>query len=399
MVKKCTCTTLKGTKCKNIVGEKSVDKRFCHLHQQCEKIFLSSRAKKKPSPKKLPPKIKTPSPPKIKTPSPLSIEPIFRLPSKTPRASITPPKHALKRPINSSECENIGGRKNMEDAHILQTVGNWNIYGVFDGHGADYVSKWLRNNIEDEVKYLLFANNVKKIKNTNKFSNDFANIILNMDENIFKNTDNFESRYKVSKWYGGRLMDAGSTLTLALYSRISKYLFVANVGDSEACIFTESGIIDCAKTHKPDDPDELKRIKAAGHFVAHYQGAYRVDGNLSLSRAIGDFKFKVDKDDDKIYLGEEAAITAYPDVLFADLSKQKSDVYIYLCSDGITNALNEKALKDFDSNIVLTNNIIELIKKGMPLQQICDTIIENLLKSASNPQYLDNMTLLLAKLV
>lgn len=40
--------------------------------------------------------------------------------------------------------------------------------------------------------------------------------------------------------------------------------------------------------HKPDDPVELKRIKAGGGFVA--EG--RVNGNLNLSRAMGDFEYK-----------------------------------------------------------------------------------------------------------
>lgn len=40
--------------------------------------------------------------------------------------------------------------------------------------------------------------------------------------------------------------------------------------------------------HKPDDQIELKRIKAAGGFVADG----RVNGNLNLSRAMGDFEYK-----------------------------------------------------------------------------------------------------------
>lgn len=40
--------------------------------------------------------------------------------------------------------------------------------------------------------------------------------------------------------------------------------------------------------HKPDDKIELERIRAAGGFVA--EG--RVNGNLNLSRAMGDFEYK-----------------------------------------------------------------------------------------------------------
>jgi serine/threonine protein phosphatase PrpC len=46
--------------------------------------------------------------------------------------------------------------------------------------------------------------------------------------------------------------------------------------------------------HKPDNVEEEARIKASGHFVEDS----RVDVNLALSRAIGDFQYKDFKDGD-----------------------------------------------------------------------------------------------------
>ena len=40
--------------------------------------------------------------------------------------------------------------------------------------------------------------------------------------------------------------------------------------------------------HKPDNAGELARIEKAGHHVEDS----RVDGNLALSRAFGDFQYK-----------------------------------------------------------------------------------------------------------
>jgi serine/threonine protein phosphatase PrpC len=42
--------------------------------------------------------------------------------------------------------------------------------------------------------------------------------------------------------------------------------------------------------HKPDDPEEERRIVSAGGSVV----SGRVDGELGLSRALGDFRFKHD---------------------------------------------------------------------------------------------------------
>jgi serine/threonine protein phosphatase PrpC len=46
-----------------------------------------------------------------------------------------------------------------------------------------------------------------------------------------------------------------------------------------------------SEDHKPDDPKESNRISAAGGYVV--EG--RVNGNLNLSRALGDMEYKRDK--------------------------------------------------------------------------------------------------------
>lgn len=44
-----------------------------------------------------------------------------------------------------------------------------------------------------------------------------------------------------------------------------------------------------SEDHKPDNKDEKERIRSAGGFVS--EG--RVNGNLNLSRALGDLEYKV----------------------------------------------------------------------------------------------------------
>lgn len=51
-------------------------------------------------------------------------------------------------------------------------------------------------------------------------------------------------------------------------------------------------MIALSEDHKPDNADEKKRIEEAGGFVT--EG--RINGNLNLSRALGDFEFKDQKD-------------------------------------------------------------------------------------------------------
>ncbi|RLM69785.1 hypothetical protein C2845_PM17G12240 [Panicum miliaceum] len=46
------------------------------------------------------------------------------------------------------------------------------------------------------------------------------------------------------------------------------------------------------KDHHPDREDERSRVEAAGGYVIEWAGVYRVNGELALSRAIGDLPFK-----------------------------------------------------------------------------------------------------------
>ena len=62
-------------------------------------------------------------------------------------------------------------------------------------------------------------------------------------------------------------------------------IYCANAGDSRGVLKTGNRALPLSLDHKPDLPGEKKRISDAGHAV----NFSRVDGNLALSRAFGDF--------------------------------------------------------------------------------------------------------------
>jgi protein phosphatase 1G len=65
-------------------------------------------------------------------------------------------------------------------------------------------------------------------------------------------------------------------------------LYVANAGDSRCILSRGKDTIPMTEDHKPTNPEEERRIKAAGGFVS--EG--RINGGLNLSRAIGDMNYK-----------------------------------------------------------------------------------------------------------
>ncbi|KAH9611711.1 hypothetical protein KSS87_013009 [Heliosperma pusillum] len=76
----------------------------------------------------------------------------------------------------------------------------------------------------------------------------------------------------------------GSTATVAVVT--PDEIIVANCGDSRAVLCRRRGRdFPLSADHKPDRPDELARIEAAGGRVMYLDGA-RVQGVLAMSRAI-----------------------------------------------------------------------------------------------------------------
>ena len=78
----------------------------------------------------------------------------------------------------------------------------------------------------------------------------------------------------------------GTTACVVLVTKDK--IYCSNSGDSRAVLSRKNDVIALSEDHKPGNTKELERIEASGHFVEDD----RVDGNLALSRAIGDFQYK-----------------------------------------------------------------------------------------------------------
>lgn len=67
-----------------------------------------------------------------------------------------------------------------------------------------------------------------------------------------------------------------------------KKIYAANAGDSRCVLARKGQAIPLSFDHKPDNEIEKNRIEKAGSVIT--EG--RVDGNLNLSRSLGDLKYK-----------------------------------------------------------------------------------------------------------
>ena len=120
--------------------------------------------------------------------------------------------------------------------------------------------------------------------------------------------------FSASALHGGRMIctlpdhpiHAGATAVVAVI--IEKKLMVANAGDSRAVLCRDGAAFALSYDHKPQQEREMGRIRRAGGFVNQFG---RVNGNLNLSRSVGDLKYK----QAHFLPPAEQMITAEPDVL------------------------------------------------------------------------------------
>lgn len=136
-------------------------------------------------------------------------------------------------------------------------------------------------------------------------------------------------------------------------------IYCANAGDSRAVLYSNNKVVPLSEDHKPHLIKEKQRINDADHSVFDD----RVDGNLAVARAFGDFRYK----DKKTTTWDKQAVTANPDILVVD--RKPTDKFIGVACDGIWDCLTneqfcskinslEEELKTSDNN---TSDIIEKV--------------------------------------
>jgi len=95
--------------------------------------------------------------------------------------------------------------------------------------------------------------------------------------------------------------DAGTTAVAVMVT--PKWIVCTNAGDSRA-VYSRSNhrAVPLSYDHKPEDEDEERRIREAGGYVS----GGRVEGDLAVSRGLGDYRFK---DLDAVLSGAEGERT------------------------------------------------------------------------------------------
>lgn len=153
----------------------------------------------------------------------------------------------------------------------------------------------------------------------------------------------------------------GSTACLAAVDVARREVVCASAGDSRAFLIKKGKAVDLSDDHKPENPEERARIRGAGGQVVKVGPCHRVDGNLNLSRALGDFCLKANSQ----LPPEKQKVIAVPDSQ-RDVFKGGAQELLVVGCDGLFEKRSNQDVADI---------IWPRISSGMALEQVAKEVL------------------------
>ncbi|GAB4858431.1 hypothetical protein Ancab_009904 [Ancistrocladus abbreviatus] len=234
----------------------------------------------------------------------------------------------------------IGRRREMEDAVKVEIgfavvdSGKYDFFSVYDGHSGARVAEACRERmhriLEKEIQEEVAAWKMKKNKvvvEAMEIEEVAGGAVVDWEKVMARCYE------KMDREVGGgeeevEEMTVGSTAVMAVVGK--EEVVVANCGDSRAVMCRGGVAVPLSVDHKPDRPDELARIEAAGGRVINWNGP-RVLGVLATSRSIGDHYLR-------------PYVISKPDVTVC--KRTKEDEFLMLATDGLWDVItNEVACR------------------------------------------------------
>eukprot|EP00440_Ansanella_granifera_P057337 gb/GFBE01062152.1/.p1 GENE.gb/GFBE01062152.1/~~gb/GFBE01062152.1/.p1 ORF type:complete len:423 (+),score=62.83 gb/GFBE01062152.1/:1-1269(+) len=298
-----------------------------------------------------------------------------------------------------------GWRRSHEDAHGVFCAGKSAGFWVLDGHGGDGAALYGAPELARELGEAL-KSSAPALPADQDIQARFVNVDGGLRAHIAQNPE----------------QDSGSTVVGALASCQSDGTYtlkLCNCGDSRAIIVRGPGedkasakhipvripqhlealaddpkakasgnYPDCrwplvaeSVDHKPSHPTERSRIEVAGGHVTMGHTPPRLDGNLAVSRGIGDFEYKSNTD---LPVAKQK-VSCIPDIY--EVSGVKPGSLCILACDGIWDVLTGAEVAEFVRGALEKN----------PHADLGDLAAE-LIKTCLQKNSMDNMTVMIVHL-
>lgn len=209
-------------------------------------------------------------------------------------------------PRSNLEAEAYQNNKSKgQDRYEIKEADKYYIGAVYDGHGpSNDVVNYVRENL---IEYII------------TYTRNEASI-LDSIKNAFTQTECEINDCR---------LEGGTTALIAILDKNAMKLYIANLGDCRAVLCRNNKPFKLSSDHKPDRPDERKRIEEKGGHI-EYDGVHRIN-RLAISRSFGDLDLK------KYNPG---CIISEPEIV--EESLQPGDQFLILASDGIWDVINNQ---------------------------------------------------------
>uniref|UniRef100_K3WYZ1 protein-serine/threonine phosphatase n=1 Tax=Globisporangium ultimum (strain ATCC 200006 / CBS 805.95 / DAOM BR144) TaxID=431595 RepID=K3WYZ1_GLOUD len=279
-------------------------------------------------------------------------------------------------------AQNSRFRKHMEDECVAIPAfkafhgdpATSSFFGVYDGHGGDFCSKYAAAHFHTKLSALLESKFNTKRRDS-EFSNhsaatsssssteyyDIDADVLSPEDIETCYADAFASIDKELETFDESSSSGSTAVTCLIRNYNGRTTFhVANVGDSRAIFYSNGETTRLTVDHKATNQDEVKRIKALNGIIFNK----RVGGVVAVTRALG-------QADEKPFISSAPHIESVEVV--------SDDSFLVLVSDGVTDVFSDEQVTQF---------IAERLAAGDNSTTIC----QQLLAQAKDQGSMDNMT-------
>lgn len=251
-------------------------------------------------------------------------------------------------------CSMNGCRESMEDSHAIVLSDTFGLFSVFDGHAGSACSNFCAEEFPLHI------------------SNRFPLTDERLSDLCYKIDDKYIKTLASNPL--SEASDAGSTASFFVAHPLPNGRFdlqIANIGDARVLIADaiNGSCVFSTHDHKPNDSEELLRIKSAGGRVK----VGKINSLLSVSRAIGDLDFKSNRRRSPI----DQMVIPIPSLYHFEAT---SEHFALVVCDGIVES-------GFDNNQVCEFAHHRLLSGDEPAQ-VAAALCEEALKRGSK----DNMT-------
>ncbi|KAL3815987.1 hypothetical protein ACHAXA_005196 [Cyclostephanos tholiformis] len=308
--------------------------------------------------------------------------------------SMSPPR----RPPSYSAWSVRGERRYMEDEYFAESAGGGGVPGgitlfaaVFDGHGGSAVSRYLRQNLYASFQAALPSAAASSSSSSSSYEvgggggdDDVApidderrptmraidrrsSIVASALEAALDKVDTEVGNISHWSFQGSTALaivvhenddakagvgdDGGGGGGGGCEGGGSRSIVVANVGDSRAVLCRAGRAMDLTRDHKPNDDVERRRIEGRGGTVewcgevddatgrpVRGAGVYRINGNLALSRSIGD-------------RAERPWVIGTADI-FHHVIDEDDDAFVLLATDGLFDVMSSREAVSFVNDLM-----------------------------------------------